>query len=65
MNAGFSISILEPDQALFEDLSKRFANFSPVEVIRGTVVTFNETTRYGSAIHINVLEHISNDVDEL
>jgi hypothetical protein len=65
MNAGFSISVLEPDQALFEDLSKRFSNFSPVEVIRGTVGTLKESTRYGSAIYINVLEHISDDVDEL
>ena len=65
MIAGFSLFVLEPDQALFEDLSKRFANFSPVEVIRGTVGTFNETTRYGSVIYINVLEHISDDVDEL
>ena len=65
VNAGLSVSVLEPDQALFEDLSKRFADFSPIEVMRGTVGTFKETTRYGSAIYINVLEHIADDVDEL
>ena len=65
VNAGLSVSVLEPDQALFEDLSKRFTDFSPIEVMRGTVGTFKETTRYGSAIYINVLEHIADDVDEL
>ena len=65
VNAGLSVSVLEPDQALFEDLSKRFTDFSPIEVMRGTVGTFKEATRYGSAIYINVLEHIADDVDEL
>ncbi len=65
VKSGLSVSILEPDLTLFEDLSKRFADVTPIEVIRGTVGTFKATRRYGSAIYINVLEHIADDVDEL
>jgi len=65
IRSGHSVTVLEPDEALFENLAKRFSDDELIDVVRGTVGTLQKNAIFGSAIYINVLEHIADDKEEL
>jgi ubiquinone/menaquinone biosynthesis C-methylase UbiE len=58
---------LEPDERLLSELRGRVATnlFSPVDVICGTVDVLPEDQLFDTALYIDVLEHISDDVAEI
>jgi hypothetical protein len=59
IRSGHSVTVLEPDESLFENLVKRFSDDELIDVVRGTVGTLQKKAIFGSAIYINVLEHIA------
>jgi 2-polyprenyl-3-methyl-5-hydroxy-6-metoxy-1,4-benzoquinol methylase len=58
---------LEPDELLVTELRGRVATnlSSPVEVVCGTVNSLPEGKLFDTALYIDVLEHIANDVAEI
>jgi SAM-dependent methyltransferase len=57
------LTALEPDPSLFRSLA---ANQLPgVEVVHGSIESFRPSHRFDSAVMINVLEHIEDDIGAL
>lgn len=63
------VTVLEPDLELCASLEKKFETTSSVEVFHGDLDGFCNTTsktrNFDSAVYINVLEHIEDDIAEL
>lgn len=67
-NAGFNVFALEPDQNLFARLSNSISENTKVEIknsTTGELISSIENRRFSSAVYVNVLEHIEDDIAEL
>lgn len=63
------VTVLEPDLQLSASLERKFESISRVEIFHGDLQEFCNTTSksryFDSAVYINVLEHIEDDIAEL
>lgn len=63
------VTVLEPDLQLSASLERKFRSNSHVEIFHGDLQGFCKTTskarHFDSAVYINVLEHIDDDIAEL
>ncbi|MEK7295012.1 MAG: glycosyltransferase [Actinomycetota bacterium] len=63
------VTVLEPDSELSASLKKKFETSALVDVFHGDLHQYCNTTSIGqnfdSAVYINVLEHINDDIAEL
>lgn len=66
---GRHVTVIEPDTELSESLTKRFASTSDVTVFHGDLNSYSRTAsadeKFDSAVYVNVLEHINDDIAEL
>ncbi|MEZ5296197.1 MAG: methyltransferase [Ilumatobacteraceae bacterium] len=56
-----TVTSVEPDPASVSLLRERFEADERVAVVDGTLESLDDTARFGSAVMINVLEHIEDD----
>jgi len=63
------VTVLEPDSELCASLEKKFEDSAGVDVFHGDLQRYLDSTAtrhcFDSAVYINVLEHIEDDISEL
>jgi glycosyltransferase involved in cell wall biosynthesis len=63
------VTVLEPDSDLYANLKKKFETFAHIDVFHGDLQRYCDSTstrrNFDSAVYINVLEHIEDDISEL
>lgn len=68
-SSGRHVTVLEPDSELSASLKRRFETSTYVDVFHGDLHQYCDTTsmrqNFDSAVYINVLEHIDDDIAEL
>ena len=65
MRVHSAVTVLEPDVDLYSNLVDKFSQYPTISVSNSSINTFQNKTLFGSAVYVNVLEHIANDRGEL